>query len=580
LITILIETVLAIVVARLNGKTSIRSNEKLEEMLLYTPTVFPLLFAALMGRFFRHLGIWLAERGTTLGRLEQLVGCQSVFLAIERQICLRNFSIVGLCSILVWLLSPFGGQSALRVLRHQEIFLNSTKTLHYVDPQNIRNSYMTGASSINSGRSTFASLFLAALLSSANFQATPMDLWNNVKLPSYRALENATSDEWKPVPEYTNNTIRWSSLIGIPVSAFDGEDFTTSSMNHFNIKARQFDINCFNNTQMTKNQSGFGNLTASSTWKIASAVIQPECTDPEGCKVKGCDSYPCPIVSRSLADKVGGEYTVSVANCEYSYDYIEASIECIASTCKATSMRKLDPYTDGYTKDQDSSLRSIVMFNQMITMPRVDTFGVADAAVRGASVMEKWLVDPTDFIGSSMYANVKMYELPVDVFAERLTILWNSFFQATYATRALAGNLDKATSTNISSESIGSKLTFNATQSTVGQRLDVYHVNWRWFGVLMGCSLVLLVAAYAGLALKYMSLAPDIIGYASSLTMLNPYMPTPTGGTTLHGLERTALLHDLPVRIGDVCPNEPVGAIALAANDGRVVGLDRRRWYI
>jgi hypothetical protein len=177
--------VLAIVVARLDGKVPMAGNSKLEEMLLYTPTVFPLLFAALMGRFFRHLGIWLAERGTTLGRLEQLVGCQSVFLAIERQICLRNFSIVGLCSILVWLLSPFGGQSALRLLRQEEHYLNSTQTLHYIDPQNVQDSYMTGASSLNSGRSTFTSLFLAALLSSTNFQTAPSDLWGNVKLPSY-----------------------------------------------------------------------------------------------------------------------------------------------------------------------------------------------------------------------------------------------------------------------------------------------------------------------------------------------------------------------------------------------------------
>nr|GFD24769.1 hypothetical protein [Tanacetum cinerariifolium] len=96
--------VLALKVARLDGNVPTNENNKLQEMLLYTPTIFPLLFAALMGRFFRHLGIWLAERGTTLGRLEQLVGCQSVFLAIERQICLRNFSIVGICSYRGYLL--------------------------------------------------------------------------------------------------------------------------------------------------------------------------------------------------------------------------------------------------------------------------------------------------------------------------------------------------------------------------------------------------------------------------------------------------------------------------------------------
>ena len=48
-----------------------------------------------------------------------------------------------------------------------------------------------------------------------------------------------------------------------------------------------------------------------------------------------------------------------------------------------------------------------------------------------------------------------------------------------------------------------------------------------------------------------------------------------------HGLERASILHDLRIKIGDVCPNEPVGAIAVSlAGDGRVGRLDRNREYI
>jgi hypothetical protein len=580
---ILTEVVLALKVIRLDGRVSSEGNGKLQEMLLYTPTIFPLLFAALMGRFFRHLGIWLAERGTTLGRLEQLVGCQSVFLAIERQICLRNFSIVGVCSIFIWLLSPFGGQSALRVLRQEERYLNTTQPMYYLSPLNVANTTMGGASMINSGRSTFTPLFLAALLSSGNFQTNSADLWGNVKLPSYRSLENSTTDDWKPVPNYNQTSIRWSSLIGIPVSTFNGESFTTSSMNHFKIRTRQFDISCSNNSQVPGDWTEMvrSNFTrVASTWMMESTTEQPACTTAanitERCKVRACPSYPCPFVSKSSTN----QNTTSVANCEYFYDYVEASIECKAAACRATAMRKLDTNTDGGYGLDESYLLGVIMMNLMSTITSVDTVDVSSPTAHGATVMEKWMYDPTDYIGSGYW--VSLYELPVEVFAERLTILWNSFFQSTYAARALAGKLDEETSPNIGESSgvYGSAISFNKTENLVSQRRDVYRVNWKWFSILLSCSLVLLSAAYAGLVLKYLSIAPDIIGYASSLTMLNPYIPTPTGGTTLHGLERTALLHDLPVRIGDVCPDEPVGAIALAANDGRVVGLDRRRWYI
>lgn len=430
---------------------------------------------------------------------------------------------------------------------------------------------MGGASNINTGRSTFTPLFLAALLSSGGYQTNSADLWGNVKLPSYRAIENSTSSEWKLVPDYNQTTVRWSSLIGIPVSALNGEAFTSASMNHFKIKARQFDISCSDNNRVDGDWTQSVNTTVRSTWMMETSTPQLN-----NSKITPCPSYPCPFSSHSVAET---QDTSSVANCEYYYDHIEANIECIASICRATALRKLDMYTDGYTEDWEPYLLGVIMMNLMVTMTSVDTIGVASVTARGATVMEKWLLDPSNFIGAHMYSNVNLYEVPPDVFAERLTILWNSFFQSTYAARALAGNLDKATSTNITGDE-NSVITFNTTESLTSQRRDVYRVRWKWFGVLLSCSLVLLVAAYAGLVLKYLSIAPDIIGYASSLTMLNPYVPTPTGGTTLHGLERTALLHNLPVRLGDVCPNEPVGAIALAANDGRVAGLDRQKYYI
>jgi hypothetical protein len=518
-----------------------------------------------MGRFFRHLGIWLAERGTTLGRLEQLIGCQSVFLAVERQICLRKLSIVGICSIVAWLLSPFGGQSALRVLRQEETYLDTTRPLYYLSPQSSMKTSVASTSGANSGRPEYTSLFLAALLSSSGYQTRTADLWGNVKLPSYRAIKNSTSDDWKPIPDHATANVAWASLIGIPVSAFDGKSFTSYSKNHFKIRGRQFDISCLNNSRVDGDWTYTGNVTSRlSTWEITTPAVV-------------CRSFPCPFMSQSVAQQgEGGKFSNSVAFCEYYYDYLEADIECVATSCRATALRKLDSYSDGYTKEWEMYLCNNFM-GGLRYMTSVDTIGTSDAYVRGSTVMEKWMYDPSNFIGGH---RPKLYELPPSVFAQRLTILWNTFFQSTYAARALAGNLDKATSTNISSVEgeIGSA--FNATETFASQQRITYRVNWEWFSVLLSCSLILLAAAYAGLVFKYLSLAPDIVGYASSLTMWNPYVPTAMSGTTLHGLERTALLHDLPVRIGDVRPYCSVGAIALATNDGRVVHLDKQKLYI
>jgi hypothetical protein len=557
-------TALASIAARLNGKEVSTYGRKVEETLLLSPTIFPLIFAALMGRFFRYMGLYLAERGTTLGRLEHLVGCQSVFTALERQIAFRSWSAIGLFTVLVWLLSPVGGQSALRLIGQENNNVSSIVTVHYIDPLSAKNSFLLDDTSSSGERATFRSIFLAALLSSSKYQDTPMDLWGNVKLPTYRYIENTTSDEWKPV---RGSNATYGSLIGVPINGMPAQGYSS-----FNIKARQFDITCSSNEMLSgvKNSSIFANVT-SSTWGLM--------FDPS--KEGHGREYPRPILSISLVE-VGSEYSnYSVAACFVNYNHLEAKINCNGTSCGVDSMRKLDLLSDGYGLNTDLETRWPIMLGIMFNMPRVDNEGVGVPAP-GSTNAEKWMADPTDFIGKR-YNNVQLYKLDPETFARRLTILWNTFHQSTFATTSLGGALARdLTVTGMLSGDYTWSTRFKVTQAEMLQQaLPVYKINWKWFVALLFSSLVLLVAAYAGLILKYITLAPDIIGYASSLTMLNPYVPTPTGGTTLHGLERAALLHDLPVRIGDVCANEPIGAIAFAkADDGRVARLDQRRWYI
>ncbi|KAL5118570.1 hypothetical protein ACEQ8H_003585 [Pleosporales sp. CAS-2024a] len=520
------------------------------------------------GRFFRHLGVYLAERGTTLGRLEQLVGCQSVFTALERQITLRYWSMVGFLSILVWLLSPLGGQSALRLLDMENRNVSSTATVRYLNPLTVTQSVLDGASDLNSGWATFTSIFLAALLSSSKYQDASMDLWGNVKFPLYKDIMNTTLNEWKLVSQGDQGgNVTYGSLIGVPTIGMPSDGYS-----NFSIKARQFDITCSSNEMRfgVKNDSIWANVTG--TWGLES--------DPSSAAI----DYPRPIISMSLAGDYDTGSNYSVAACNVDLNYLEAKVVCNGTSCGVDAVRKLDLLTDGYTKDDDEFTRGNIMTNLMSVLPRVDNIVVGSPSARGSSNAEKWMADPTNFIGAT-YDNVQLFKLDPDVYARRLTILWNTIYQSTFATIALGGALPKnltQTGLLVNPNGFSPNITFNGTQAhVVQQTLPVYKTNWKWFVALLFSSLVLLAAAYAGLILKYMTLAPDIIGYASSLTILNPYIPTPTGGTTLHGLERAAILHDLPVRIGDVCSNEPVGAIAFArADEGRVARLTRRRWYI
>ncbi|KNG44829.1 hypothetical protein DDE82_001469 [Stemphylium lycopersici] len=565
---------LALTAARLNGKEVSDYGKRLEETLLLSPTIFPLLFAALMGRFFRHLGLWLAQRGTTLGRLEQLIGCQSVFSALERQFSLGSWSTIGLASVLIWLLSPVGGQSALRLLSHEVGEIQSTGHVRYLDPNAVMDSIMMGSSFINAARSTFSSIFFAALLSSPKYQHTPMDLWGNVKLPLYRDIENSTLDEWKTISNSTSENVTYASLIGIPVAGLSSDGFST-----FNLRSRIWDVRCSSNEGVKERPSDFKNEF---TWELKIADdTTPLCANATKCPPMLCEQYPCPMQSESAASNETNAF--SITKCEISLGNFETGVRCNGTACAAYKMRQIDLLDDDFTAGLDMAVRKFFLPNMLLTLATADNYNVGSAIARGSTNMEKWIYDPTDFIGV-LYANVDLWELSPEVFGDRFTILINSFWQSTYGTIALAGNLPASVMQTgwMNSTTATGELTFLPSKCDITRNTSpVYRINWQWFSALLISSLILLIAAYAGLLLKYITMAPDIIGYASSLTLLNPYVQTPTGGTTLNGLERAALLRDIPVRIGDVCPEEAVGAIAFVRADTReVMKLDRKRWYI
>ena len=559
-------TALALIAARLDGQYVTRYGERLQQVLLLSPTIFPVIFAALMGRCFKYMGLFLAERGTTLGRLEQLVGSSSLFSAMERQISLRGFSVVGYLLMIVWFLSPLGGQSALRLISQETKSIVSNGTVQYLNPDTVLDTNIATANAMNGARGVFGPIFLAALLSSSKYQDTAMDLWGNVRLPRFSSIENTTSDEWKHVVDDDKTNVTYASLIGIPV-AFINEN----GISNFSIEARQWDLSCDKNEMQGGKQADFGDMDTS-TWKLGTSPVNSSCT-----------GWPCSISFKSMANNDADDedfFNYTVASCKVSYEAYETKINCKDKSCAPTSMRKLDRYTSvNYTaRNSDVMFRGAVLNNIIITLPAIDTLGVGTAAFRGSSNAEKWMADPTNFVG---YVGVypQLYELTPELLSERLTILWNTFFQSTYAMNTLGGNLAQ-TFDNIT-QSAHLQL-FNGTESAISTPMpNVWHTHWSWFTALLVSSIILQIASFMALFFKYYTCVPDIIGYASSMTLLNPYVPTSTGGTTLHGLERSRMLKDMKIMIGDVCANEPVGAVAFAkADEGRVARLTRKRSYV
>jgi hypothetical protein len=80
---------------------------------------------------------------------------------------------------------------------------------------------------------------------------------------------------------------------------------------------------------------------------------------------------------------------------------------------------------------------------------------------------------------------------------------------------------------------------------------------------LLLISTLLLLLSIASVVFSFLTIAPDLFYYASSLARENPYTDTPDGGTALDGGERSRLLKAMKVQIADVSPENQIGYVVL-----------------
>jgi hypothetical protein len=67
------------------------------------------------------------------------------------------------------------------------------------------------------------------------------------------------------------------------------------------------------------------------------------------------------------------------------------------------------------------------------------------------------------------------------------------------------------------------------------------------------------------IVLKFITTAPDVLGYVSSMTRDNPYVKIPPGATGIDGAARARLLRDVRVQLADVHTHDETGHIALCS---------------
>lgn len=219
-------------------------------------TIFPLAFAAVVGYAIKQVARLRLEMGAPLGLLEQLMGSRTVFGTLATQYQMRYSTSLGLLFVLLWSLSPLGGQAAIRFLGHAnatDLFTNGTITYFDTTLQpsgwfdKLGAIYSTAdltqlqyVSNISALAPNVHLVYSTTIMSPDSVKIGAVDAWGNVKIPMLRTGLPDGGTEWTFYNDSSRPDQTYSALVGIPIAHLRAE--TISS----NIESTYIELTCNN----------------------------------------------------------------------------------------------------------------------------------------------------------------------------------------------------------------------------------------------------------------------------------------------------------------------------------------------
>ncbi|KAI6780212.1 uncharacterized protein J7T54_002991 [Emericellopsis cladophorae] len=259
-------------------------------------TLFPVMFAAIVGRLMVQVARYRLEQGSTLGTLEQLLGSRTVGGAVLSPFHLQGVNPLTVGLLLLWVFSPLGAQSVLRMLLPQLSSRVQDSAVQYFDTRakSLLSDYTAASagSAISSqvAIDLFGTIYTSLLLAPRVVKNDTMDLWGNVKIPLLPASassssSSSSSSSWWELEQ--GDIPNYSAMVGIPLlNVSEGNTSFTLESSYMSLECEDFRTYTWNDTREEVNSS-----------VIQAWVFRPYNTIPNGT----FQGYP---MSRNISGKL------------------------------------------------------------------------------------------------------------------------------------------------------------------------------------------------------------------------------------------------------------------------------------
>lgn len=501
--------------------------------------------------------------------LEQISGSQSLSSAVDRVFTVRGTHVLSLCVVVVWALSPIGGQSSSRLLGEGLDPVISNSQVYFANPE-YQSSTSDSASGWKDYKNVVYMVYSSVLFSVSSKRAALADPWDRPKLPQLsQAVIETSNFTWQEYDQQTNLQAGedFASLLGVDIQGLRIDDPTMTS--NFSIEMSYIDMDC-------KRAIAFKPLNSTYTSSFVATIVRNN--DSSGAAWFWNNSRNGHRLSYDtrLTTDTGSHLGSTVFECVMRRIPVEAEIFCgpFPSTgCGVRRQRlrqaKSDPAPDGsYGTELDGMYQILPWSMGIPTLQNMvkdwPSAGGSTDVVEEASATDNFLAGDDFLYQSQHMRDWDSDATDMALFSRRMTTMFNTMFHATLdpwnATRSDLTRIPDTGNTTVDGYFYPN---YTTTQATLTGQQSVYLANHPWCGLLLFIGSVVQLLAIASLCLRAIINAPDILGFASSFTRDNPYFPIRPSGSALGGAERARLLKDLRVQIADVIPTENVGYIAV-----------------
>ncbi|KAF2739838.1 hypothetical protein EJ04DRAFT_483218 [Polyplosphaeria fusca] len=494
----------------------------------YGPTVFPILFAAVIGRAASTFLLRCLEKGERIGVLDTLATSTSLTSTVTSQFQLRMVSPIGVILLLLWALSPIGGQASIRQMSIELVTSTSTTAFQYLIPN--RNIAGFSASDSDQAFELVNTIFLGSLIAPWETKLSQQDAWGNIKTPRIELYEGRSvpdNDGWYEL-SHDDDTRQQSNLSALG-------PFYFAYLTRYGLQSETVQINC-----------------SMATTYIEFDVL---CAANSTCRATRA--------RRSKLDQPPPSWTVF----DYYFIDLETFMHAFISSSKSSSEAVSNPtLLDRYLSDPKLTTNfKLIYGNQHIT-------------ANASKISERLgqLVNSYMMALNGIYSVAGGINNDTSKYDNRTTFMPNcKTIRAGDEIRLW--NCDQERDLDLKSW----VRSVNGTTTTYTERIVAHR---SWVIVLSLVSIILILSSlFTPFARHFWIKGPDIAMNISSLaTRNNAYVPLPGSGTYLYASDRARLLKNVKVRLGDAQGEALVGSLVIGAvreMGGEVARIRKKRVY-